>query len=74
MLLYRFHDTLEMRKFTFTAMPALLLALRRNQQPTELLNILDQIAQLGDEPTQEACAEIVQLDEQFHRWLLHRVR
>lgn len=67
-----FQDTLEMRQIRlWLEVPALLLALRRNQQPPELLNILDQIAQLGEDPTSEACAELVRLDEQFHRWLLH---
>jgi DNA-binding GntR family transcriptional regulator len=64
-------DALEMRQIRmWLEVPALLLALRKNGQPNELLNILKQVAALGDEPTAEACAKLVALDEQFHRWLL----
>ncbi len=66
-----FHDALEMRQIRlWLEVPALLLALRRSPQPTELMDILNQVAQLGDDPTPEACAQIVKLDEQFHRCLL----
>jgi DNA-binding GntR family transcriptional regulator len=64
-------DALEMRQIRmWLEVPALLLALRRNPQPTELLSILDQVAALGEEPTPEACSQFVALDEQFHRWLV----
>jgi DNA-binding GntR family transcriptional regulator len=64
-------DALEMRQIRmWLEVPALLLALRYNPQPVELLNILDQIALLDTEPTPQACAQLVTLDEQFHRWLV----
>ncbi|MBK8023021.1 MAG: FCD domain-containing protein [Chloroflexi bacterium] len=34
------------------------------------MDILDKVAQLGDDPTPDACSLIVKLDEEFHRWLL----
>ncbi len=66
-------DALEMRQIRmWLEVPALLLALRRNTQPTDLLNLLDQVAALGDDPTLQACEQLVILDEQFHRWLLRQ--
>ena len=68
-------DALELRQIRmWLEVPALLLALRHNPQPTELFTIFDQIDALGDEPTPESCDQLVILDEQFHHWLLRESR
>ncbi len=64
-------DALEMRQIRmWLEVPALLLAVRHNRQPLELLNILNQVEALGDMPTPQTCEQLVKLDEQFHRWLV----
>ncbi len=64
-------DALEMRQIRlWLEVPALLLALRNQPRVDPLLEILDAIEALGDDPTLEACEALVTLDEQFHRWLL----
>jgi DNA-binding GntR family transcriptional regulator len=64
-------DALEMRQVRmWLEVPALLLALRRNPHPVELIHILDAVEALGSEPTPEACDSLIALDEQFHQWLL----
>ena len=68
-------DALELRQIRmWLEVPALLLALRHNPQPAELFKIFDQIEALGNEPTPEACDQLVVLDEQFHHWLLRESR
>jgi DNA-binding GntR family transcriptional regulator len=64
-------DAIEMRQVRmWLEVPAVLLALRRNPRPAELVRILDQVEALGDNATPQACDELVALDEQFHRWVL----
>ncbi len=64
-------DALELRQIRmWLEVPALLLALRHNPQPDELFAIFDQVDALGDEPTPDACEQLVILDEKFHNWLL----
>jgi len=64
-------DALEMRQIRmWLEVPALLLAVRHNRHPVELLGILNQVEALGDEPTPQTCEQLVKLDEQFHRWLV----
>ncbi len=64
-------DALELRQIRmWLEVPALLLALHHNPQPIELLAIFDQVDALGDEPTPQTCEQLVELDEQFHHWLL----
>ena len=66
-----FQDALEMRQVRmWLEVPAILLALRRNPQPTELIKILSQAEQLGDEPSPKASEQLVEIDRQFHEWLL----
>ena len=64
-------DAIEMRQVRmWLEVPAVLLALRRNPRPAELIHILDQVEALGDHATPQACEQLVALDEQFHRWVL----
>jgi DNA-binding GntR family transcriptional regulator len=64
-------DAIEMRQVRmWLEVPAVLLALRRNPRPAELVRILDQVEALGDNATPQACDQLVALDEQFHRWVL----
>ena len=66
-----FQDALEMRQIRmWLEVPALLLALRRKPQSPELLDILDQAEALGVDPTPQACEQLLEIDNQFHRWLL----
>src|SRR5688500_9362767 len=64
-------DAIEMRQIRmWLEVPAVLLALRRNPYPAELIHILDQVEALGDNATPQTCEQLVMLDEQFHRWVL----
>ena len=64
-------DALEMRQIRlWLEVPALLLALRNQPDAKPLLAIVDEVESLSSEPTSEACARLVALDERFHRWIL----
>ena len=64
-------DALEMRQIRlWLEVPALLLALRNQPQANQLIDMFDEVEALGDEPTSEASARLVTLDENFHRWIL----
>ncbi len=65
-------DALEIRQIRmWLEVPALLLALRSFPEPVALFQVFDQVEALGDDPTPQACARLLALDEEFHRWLLH---